>query len=246
MKRVNWLVVLSVILILLSAVLYYIHFLIFHDAHHIYIYLLGDIAFLPIEVLLVTIIIHQLLNEKEKRTRLNKLNMVIGTFFSEIGTKLLTRFSNYDPNLEEIRKELIVSGEWSANDFQNMRYRLKKYDYNIEIKKVNLTDLQKLLLEKRGFLVMLLENPSLLEHESFTNLLRAVFHLTEELEFRKDFTNLPDSDYAHLASDMKRAYTTLVREYLDYMKYLKNNYPYLFSLAIRTNPFDPNASPVVK
>jgi hypothetical protein len=28
-------------------------------------------------------------------------------------------------------------------------------------------------------------------------------------------------------------------EWLDYMKYLKANYPDLFSLAIRTNPFDP-------
>jgi len=26
------------------------------------------------------------------------------------------------------------------------------------------------------------------------------------------------------------------------MEHLKNEYPYLFSLAIRTNPFDPEAS----
>jgi hypothetical protein len=29
------------------------------------------------------------------------------------------------------------------------------------------------------------------------------------------------------------------------MRYLKNNYPYLFSLAMRTNPFDQNATPVI-
>jgi len=38
----------------------------------------------------------------------------------------------------------------------------------------------------------------------------------------------------------------LVHEWLDYMKYLKKNYPYLFSLAVRTNPFDRNASVVLK
>ena len=27
-------------------------------------------------------------------------------------------------------------------------------------------------------------------------------------------------------------------EWIVYMKYLKNNYPFLFSLAVRTNPFD--------
>lgn len=31
-----------------------------------------------------------------------------------------------------------------------------------------------------------------------------------------------------------------------YMKHLKEDYPYLFSLAVRTNPFDPNASAEVK
>ena len=85
----------------------------------------------------------------------------------------------------------------------------------------------------------------MLEHESFTQLLRAVFHLTEELESRGKMTGLPESDYAHLAGDMKRVYILIVREWLDYMEHLKTNYPYLFSLAMRTNPFDRDASPVV-
>jgi len=38
----------------------------------------------------------------------------------------------------------------------------------------------------------------------------------------------------------------LVHQWLDYMKHLKDNYPYLFSLAMRANPFDQDASPIVK
>ncbi len=102
------------------------------------------------------------------------------------------------------------------------------------------------LIEKNDFLLRLLENPNLLEHEAFTDLLRSVFHLTEELTARKDFEKLPISDFEHLAGDIKRAYILLVHQWLDYMKYLKNNYPYLFSLAMRTNPFDQEISPVVK
>lgn len=86
----------------------------------------------------------------------------------------------------------------------------------------------------------------MLEHESFTELLQAVFHLTEELAHRKDVTQLPDADYQHLANDTKRAYILLVHEWLEYMNYLKDNYPYLFSLAMRTNPFDQDASVVIK
>jgi hypothetical protein len=92
----------------------------------------------------------------------------------------------------------------------------------------------------------LLENPTLLEHEAFTELLQAVFHLTEELSYREDVLNLPDTDKEHLSGDIKRAYSMLVRQWLHYMKYLKYNYPYLFSLALRTNPFDRESSPIVK
>jgi len=91
----------------------------------------------------------------------------------------------------------------------------------------------------------LLENPNLLEHECFTDLLLAIFHLSEELVARDTLEGLPQSDYEHLAGDIKRAYTLLIREWLAYMMHLKDNYPYLFSLVIRTNPLDADASPVV-
>lgn len=99
---------------------------------------------------------------------------------------------------------------------------------------------------KRDFLLQLLANPTMLEHETFTDLLRAVLHLTEELLHREDFKKLPDSDSEHLEGDIKRAYGLLVKEWLECMKYLKNSYPYLFSLAMRTNPFDSEASVSVR
>ena len=62
----------------------------------------------------------------------------------------------------------------------------------------------------------------------------------EELENRDDLSKLPKSDYNHLSGDVVRIYSFLILEWLQYMEHLENNYPYLFSLAIRTNPFDPN------
>jgi hypothetical protein len=208
--------------------------------------MLQDLAFVPIQVLLVTLIISGVLNMREKRIRLEKLNMVIGTFFSEVGTRLIAYFSDFDPKLDDIKKNLIVTKDWSDQEFLSVRKGLKNYDYGVEIQKINLEDLGIFLTGKRDFLVRLLENPILLEHESFTELLRAVFHLTEELAAREDLQRLPHSDYAHLAGDVKRAYILLVNEWLDYMKYLKDNYPYLFSLALRMNPFDQNATVIVK
>ncbi|HEA46916.1 MAG TPA: hypothetical protein ENH97_00700 [bacterium] len=246
MKRFRWPIILGLSLIVLSIVLYLTHYAIFRDIHHIFIYMLGDIAFLPIEVLLVVLIVHRLLSEREKRARLEKMSMVIGAFFTEVGTRLLTYFSDLDPKLDKIRKELIVTNNWSDQEFLSVSKRLKNHDYGVEIQKVNLEDLCRFLTGKRNFLLRLLENPNLLEHETFTDLLQAVCHLTQELSYRKDFSQLPDTDYEHLAGDIKRVYILLVNEWLGYMKYLKKNYPYLFSLAMRINPFDQKASPIVK
>ena len=96
------------------------------------------------------------------------------------------------------------------------------------------------------FVLRLLENPNLLEHERFTELLWAVSHLAEELAHRPNVGELTDADSKHLAGDIARAYSLLMREWLSYMKHLKEKYPYLFSLALRTNPFDPDASVELK
>ena len=246
MKPFRWQIFLGMSLVVLSAILYVIHFFIFKDSHHIFIYMIGDIAFVPIEVLLVTLIIHRLLGEREKRHRLEKMNMVIGSFFSEVGTRLVVFFSDFDPELDKIRDGLLVTDEWSEKEFAAVNRHLSNYKYSVDIHKVDLELLRVFLREKRDFLVRLLENPNLLEHESFTDLLRAVFHLTEELECREDVRSLPDSDYEHLAGDIRRAYVLLVHQWLDYMKHLENNYPFLFSLAMRMNPFDQSASPIVR
>jgi len=170
------------------------------------------------------------------------MNMVIGAFFSEVGTRLLKTLSDFDQNPEKMKNDLVITSNWSDKEFSLMSKRLRGYDYKIDSQKGDLEELKKFLTGKREFLLGLLENPNLLEHESFTNLLWAAFHLMEELDFRKEVYRLSRGDHGHLSNDMKRTYRLLVYEWLAYMKHLKDNYPYLFSLAVRTNPFDPNAS----
>jgi hypothetical protein len=242
----RWWIVASITLILFSASVYLLHYAIFRDAHNIFTFMIRNIAFVPIQVLLITLIIDRLLNQREKRLRLEKLNMVIGTFFSEVGGKLLAYLSDIDPDLEKIRKDLIITGEWTDSDFEEVEKRLKNYPYEIEEGRIDCDHIREFLYGKRNFLLRLLENPNLLEHESFTELLRAVFHAAEEFSSRKSFEDIPESDLKHLGGDLKRVYSLLVHQWVDYMKYLKDNYPYLFSLAMRQNPFDEEATPEVK
>jgi hypothetical protein len=119
---------------------------------------------------------------------------------------------------------------------------LRRNEYHIDVRKNDLAGLKLFLSGKRDFLLRLLENQNLLEHETFTELLWAVFHLTEELEARSDLAHLSAADREHIAIDIRRAYIILISEWLSYMRHLKKEYPYLFSLAVRTNPFDEHAS----
>ncbi len=247
MKKIfNWQTVFAILLVLLCVFFYLLHYYIFKDAHHIFLYLIGDIAFLFLDVLIVMLVLHRLLTYREKQSILKKLYMVIGTFFSEAGTELLRKCSQFDPALAALCKQLVITKDWPDKEFARVRKSIKDYELTIDSKRGNLAEVKEFLVGKRPFLLNLLENPNLLEHESFTELLWAVFHLTDELAHRRDLAKLPDTDYQHLSGDIRRAYQQLILQWLDYMKHLKQDYPYLFSLAVRTNPFDLNASVEVK
>jgi hypothetical protein len=245
-KFLNWKIWLGLSLIALSLVLYAINYLIFRDAHYMFRLFLAQLGFLPISVLLVTIIINQLLSQRAKAAKLSKLNMVIGAFFSEVGTDLLKVFSQYDRRLADFREEISDLDSWADHDLDHYYPRLKKFGFEIVIREGDLSVLRDFLQAKRDFLLRLLENPNLLEHDSFANLLLAVFHLTEELMQRQDLTHLTPGDRVHLAVDIERAYVALISEWLDYMRHLRKNYPFLFSLAWRINPFNPQASAVIE
>jgi len=189
--------------------------------------------------------IESMFDERERRTRIEKLNMIIGIFFSEMGTRILKKISACDPTVDEIRAVLVVSSTWTDAEFSRARTVLLNHTYSIDCPPSLLEELHAFLMHHKGFLLSLLENPQLIEHDSFTPLLQALFHLTEELMAREKLTGLPRTDYAHLSGDVARVYRILVLEWLTYMQYLKQNYPYLFSLAMRQNPFDTNASVIV-
>jgi len=246
MKRFTWYSLIGFSLLSISGLVYLGEIYLFHRESDTLFYMLQDIAFVPIQVLLVSIIVEELLSRREKQAKLSKMNMAIGTFFSEAGTELLRRFAAFDQSVSQIRSRLLVKGEWTDQEFASVRRFLTSYECSIDTGIRDLEALKSFLLDKRGFMLSLLENPNLLEHESFTDLLFAVFHLTEELAVRKTVGSLAKPDYIHVANDLKRAYVLLLAEWITYVRHLKNAYPFIFSLVIRTNPFDPNASPEIK
>ncbi len=190
--------------------------------------------------------IEYMIEMRERTQRIEKLNMIIGVFYSEMGTKLIKKFSAIDPDIHGIQSALVVANHWSDDDFLKVHTLLKMHPFRLDSREISLEELHTFLSPYKGFMLTLLENPQLFEHDRFTDLLHALFHLAEELNARESLIDLPKTDYNHLSGDLTRVYRQLVIEWLEYMQYLKKKYPYLFSLSMRTNPFDTNASVIIR
>ena len=247
MKRSDrrWLALLAGALVVVSAILYAIHFAFFREAHTMFFYLMQDLSFLPLEVLIVGLLIERLISLREKRSLQHKLNMVIGAFYSELGTHLLAELLPTMSAAAEIKERLHVVASWKKDDFARASQYARPLKRERRLTRIDREALRAHLLEKRQFVLRLLENPNLMEHERFTDLLWAVLHLEEELEARGSLAELSPPGEAHPEVDMRRAYNALLADWLKYVEHLKADYPYLFSLVVRMHPFQDAPSAIV-
>jgi len=176
---------------------------------------------------------------------MGKLNMVISAFFSEVGNPLAGILLNATAQKDLIVANLDVKVSWKDADFKKSKQFVEK-DTSISFDGMDIAALLDFLLKKKAFMLTLIENPNILEHESFSDLLLSEFHLTEELESRPSLTNLATRDAAHINEDIKRVYRHLITHWLNYMQHLKSDYPYLYSHYLRIHPFQPHPSAFIE
>ena len=120
-KRKKETILIGVGLVLLSVILHYVHVLIFKDVHHTMIFLIADIAFIPMEVFFTTIVIDKMLERREKEHLLEKLNMLIGLFYTELGTKLLSDIVKGDAHGVMANHRTITSDTWCDKSFAKLQ-----------------------------------------------------------------------------------------------------------------------------
>jgi len=224
-------------LVVLSATIYVAEVLIFHDARATLFYMVQDIAFLPVSALLVAVVLTEVMTWRDRTVKLEKMNMVIGAFFSETGGELLRRLTVFDASSGELGDSLRLGDDWKDADFAAARRRLDAHRFALDVRRGDLFELRDALTAHRGFILSLLQNPNLFEHETFSELLWAVLHVSEELTMNSELPYTHPADIEHLATDMERAYRLLIGAWLGYMAHLSKAFPYLYSLGVRTNPF---------
>ena len=231
MKNFKQYLIVSFILIFLSFIMFLIHYLVFGQLENTEYYSFMNLCFIPINILAVTLVFEKLVERRTKLERVSKLNMLVGLFFSDIGFILLKLIVEGD--------EKIQSLELDFTDLKTSDNKLKSHDHKVDFQKINYPELKTLVIESRDILSNLISNESLLEHETFADLLMSLMHLRDKIIFlqHKDLTS---DDCLHLKGDINRVYKALTLQWINYLSHLKQFYPYQYSGAIKYNPFTVN------
>jgi len=239
MKKFSWEARLACLLIAISICVYAIKFLFFGDngESNTMSYIFNSLGFLPINILIVTLIINRLLTMRAKNEQREKTRMVIGLFFTEMGDTLLRKMVQWDTAPKTLRETMMVTNTWTKEQYKTAKEQAAKLCTRTIPSADDLTEVRDLFMKNHDFLLRLIENPVLLEHNTVSKLMQDLFHLGEELASRKDIRSLPASDLAHLSGDVNRVYCQLTTAWLEHMEYLSRNYPYLLSLSLRKSPF---------
>lgn len=237
MQKIRWKAQFTIILLFVSIVLYLIHFVIFDEPRFIFKLLINNLAFAPISVLFLTLFINQILEMRTKQEQTQKTYLALGTFFHEIGNELLRKMAIFDISGGEIQDLVAVDDSWDKNNFARVRKNISLRKVCLACNRNNLKELRDFLNDHRDYIIGMLANPALKEHEALTDMLWSVYHLSMELSARETLESSHEEDLEHLRVDAERAYGLLCIEWLEYMKHLKEEYPYLYSFALRTNPF---------
>lgn len=230
----------ALFLLLLSALLHGLHFMLFRDMHHLSIFLLSDLAFVPLEVLFVSLVIKSVIEGREKANLNEKLNMLIGLFFQELGLKLLRKCTMADPHIDDFSQRYHITPDWTDKEYNTLVKFMNKQELVIDYNKVDFDKVYCAIDQKKELLMSLIANPAILEHDTFSDLLMSVTHMHEELALRVKLNDEDPTrhDQDHLRSDLERVYFYLIHEWIHYMKHLKVRYPFLFTTALINNPFE--------
>mgnify|MGYP006360029257 CR=1 FL=1 len=129
MKKLSWELKLSLCLIAATILIYTVKFLVIGDdgTSNTATYIFNALGFLPINVLLVTLILNGLLSMRAKKEQQEKMKMIVGLFFSEFGSRLLRIFVRCDTASGSLRSVMNVQKSWTKKDYSNAHEILDKH-----------------------------------------------------------------------------------------------------------------------
>ncbi len=223
-------------LLMVSAALYSAHYTFFHDSHFIFAYLLEHLSFMPVSAFIMTAVVGQILKTRDKKKKKDKMSVLISAFYSRSGNDLLKMISKMNNNSKDVA-DVFLPENMKQLKAEVIINKIKSAGIALDINESNLNLLKERLNQDIDFYFNVIQDENLLEHEAFTDIIWAAIHLQQELTKRDSLKELYDKDKEHLIGDIERLYNNLISVWPTYLLHLKKDYPFLYSLVIRDNPF---------
>lgn len=228
---------LILLLLCASALLYAIHYLIFRDLHHLAIFGLHELAFVPLEVILVTLGLDQLVEKTHREEARSKVSIIETLYFNESGGTMLRYLTSFDPDAARLRELLQVTEDWHSSDFRQAIRQLKSYPFLLDLDRIDFFGLHYHLSQRREYYRSMLENPALTQSEAFTEMIMKIYLLWEELDGRTNLYQLPEKDRNYLAELLHEIYRELTEYWLDNVYNHSIHNRFRLHRAIESNPF---------
>lgn len=233
MKNNRMLRITVIVLLCLSAFIYFLQIAIFHDPSTTFFYIFQDMAFLPFSVAVATLIVGTVLNEKEKNERIASTRMLRSSFFTSAGAEMLAMMWKGTDNLD--LKILAPTAELSCAQTEKEIHRQQKemlaMDVKVHLNEEIYSGVKKILESKRSDLLVLSSNPGLMESECFTDMLWGCFHLIDEFRLRGEWKALGPEDKEHMEADFGKVFVLVLANSLENTFYLRKTYPNFYGSA---------------
>lgn len=228
---------LILLLLCASALLYAIHYLIFRDLHHLAIFGLHELAFVPLEVILVTLGLDQLVEKTHREEARSKVSIIETLYFNESGGTMLRYLTSFDPDAARLRELLQVTQDWRSSNFRQAIRQLKSYPFLLDLDRIDFFGLHYHLSQRHEYYRSMLENPALTQSEAFTEMIMKIYLLWEELDGRTNLYQLPEKDRSYLAELLHEIYRELTEYWLDNVYNHSIHNRFRLHRAIESNPF---------
>ncbi|MCR5666902.1 MAG: hypothetical protein K6G01_08735 [Eubacterium sp.] len=214
-----------VILLAVAVCIYLLQMFLFKEPRTTFFYLLQDLAFIPISIAVTTIVVGEVIGQRDKRESERKTRMLTSTFFTAMGMDLTESMKHMvvvDQELEDV-----VENRCTMNLEQRLAFIEHKH-VAMQAKKECFDEVKKLICGWETELLVISSNPLLLEHEDFSRLLFAIFHLIDEFRIRGDYDLLTQEDLRHYNEDFETTYKLLLKNMITNVRYQKQTYPNLY------------------
>ena len=114
----SWKVKFAVVMLIIAALFFASRIVVSGDPEEVISYLWKQIGFIPINIIIVAFLIDSIMSKKEHEAILEKIDMIMGTFFTKMGNDLIYVISQKNEYKHDT-KDFESLRDWDDKDYKH-------------------------------------------------------------------------------------------------------------------------------